>query len=146
MKRQLDLLRSKVLACKEELFVKNIEINDLEEMEEVAEIAVKRCRNRLVSMQNRIQRRKEMLERVKHNLAKFENNTKKEEMQISDIKKSDVGGNITCIKSCQVSMDDKMQGLLVNLEDKGARIIDMGKRINEERRRLINMEEEIKSM
>ena len=140
------MLRSKVLACKEELFVKNIEINDLEEMEEVAEIAVKRCRNRLVSLQNRIQRRREMLERVKHNLAKFENNTKKEEMQISDIKKSDVGGNITCIKSCQVSMDDKMQGLLVNLEDKGARIIDMGKRINEERRRLINMEEEIKSM
>ena len=140
------MLRSKVLACKEELFVKNIEINDLEEMEEVAEIAVKRCRNRLVSLQNRIQRRREMLERVKHNLAKFENNTKKEEMQISDVKKSDVGGNITCIKSCQVSMDDKMQGLLVNLEDKGARIIDMGKRINEERRRLINMEEEIKSM
>ena len=140
------MLRSKVLACKEELFVKNIEINDLEEMEEVAEIAVKRCRNRLVSLQNRIQRRREMLERVKHNLAKFENNTKKEEMQISDVKKSDVGGNITCIKSCQVSMDDKMQGLLVNLEDKGARIIDMGKRINEEKRRLVNMEEEIKSM
>ena len=75
LRQRLNLLKKKVLICKEELFVKNIELNDLEEMEDVAEIAVNRCRNRLMYLQNRIERRREMLEKVRNSLTKFERDT-----------------------------------------------------------------------
>ena len=66
LNQELCVLKNRVFDVKEELFVKNMKIRDLEKMEEVAEIAVNRCRKRLVYLQNRVEKRKEMLEKVNH--------------------------------------------------------------------------------
>ena len=132
------------------MFVKNIELSDLEEMEDVAEIAVNRCRNRLMYLQNRVQKRREMLEKVRDKLTKLEHDTINEDLEknlpILNIRRSELGKDITRIKSCQLNMDEKMQGLLFSLEGQGSRLLAMDKKLNEEKRRIVNMEQEIKTI
>merc|ERR1711874_860592 len=134
--QQLELLKSKVSNEKEELFVKNIVLKDLEEMEEVADIAVNRCRNRLVNLQNRVERRREMLTKVKDKLANLEHNTIREDceniMGILEVRKSELGQNITAMKGCQRNMDEKMEELHTNLMGQGLRILGVDKKLNEE--------------
>ena len=147
LKQRLNLLKKKVLICKEELFVKNIELNDLEEMEDVAEIAVNRCRNRLMYLQNRIERRREMLEKVRNSLTKFERDTIKVDLEnnisMLDLRKLELGENISAIKISQRNFDEKMQGLLFSLEGHGARLVAMNKTLDEEKRRLFNIKQEV---
>ena len=139
-----------MFVCKEELFVKNIEINDLEEMEEVAEIAVNRCRKRLMNLQNKVERRKGMLEKVKDTLIKLEHAIISEDcennMQILEMRKSGLGESISAIKSCQRNMDEKMQGLLLGLDRHGVRICHMNEKLLDEKRRIRKMEQELKIM
>ena len=127
--------------------MKNMELRYLEDVEEVAEVAVNRCRNRLLTLQNRIEKRKEMLKKTKETLAvlKVDNLTEDSEdaAQILENRKSGIEENITLIKSCQRNMDEKIEVLLTNLEEKASRIIDVDKKLMDEKNRLVDMTQEI---
>ena len=147
LNKELGLLKKRVFDVKEELFVKNMKIRDLDNMEEVAEVAVNRCRRRLVYLQNKVEKRKEMLEKVKDTLANLKVSDMNEDyenmIQRSQTRKSEIGKNINAIKSHQRNMDKKMKGLLTNIEDKASRLVNVDQKLMDEKRRLVNAEQNI---
>ena len=124
-----------------------MKIRDLEKMEEVAEIAVNRCRKRLVYLQNRVEKRKEMLEKVKDTLAILKAGDMNEDheniIQIFQNRKSKMGEDVNAIKSHQKNIDEKITGLLTNIEGKTSRLVDVDQKLMNEKRRLVNMEQNI---
>ena len=147
LNKELGLLKKRVFDVKEELFVKNMKIRDLDNMEEVAEVAVNRCRRRLVNLQNRVEKRKEMLEKVKDTLANLKVSDMNEDyenmIQIFQTRKSEIGENINAIKSHQRNMDEKIKGLLTNIEEKASRLVYVDQKLMDEKRRLVNAEQNI---
>ena len=147
MNQELCVLKNRVFDVKEELFVKNMKIRDLEKMEEVAEIAVNRCRKRLVYLQNRVEKRKEMLEKVKDTVAILKAGDMNEDheniIQIFQTRKSKMGEDVNAIKSHQKNIDEKITGLLTNIEGKTSRLVDVDQKLMNGKRRLVNMEQNI---
>merc|ERR1712212_276504 len=93
------------------------------------------------------EKRKEMLEKVKDTLANLnvtDMNEDYENMnQRSQTRKSELGENINAIKSHQRNMDEKMKGLLTNIEEKASRLVYVDQNLMDEKRRLVNAEENI---
>ena len=124
-----------------------MQLRDLEEIEEAAEIVVDDCRMRLVNLQTRVERRKKMLQEVKITLSglKVENINEEDEnnMLILDTRKSGMEEGITLTRKCQRIIDEKMEELLVNLEGKCSRIVEVDKKLTDEKKRLVDIEHEI---
>ena len=116
--------------------MKNIEIKDLEEMEEVSEIAVNRCRKRIVNLQTKVERRKDMLEKVRDKLCNFEEDTINEDceniMRILEMRKSEMGIQLSSFKTYQRTMDLKRLGLLNSLKGHSSRILNVDKKRRKE--------------
>ena len=147
MNQELCVLKNRVFDVKEELFVKIMKIRDLEKMEEVADIAVNRCRKRLVYLQNRVEKRKEMLEKVKDTLAILKTGDMNEDheniIQIFQNRKSKMGEDVNAIQIHQKNIDEKIKGLLTNIEGKASRLVNVDQKLMDEKRRLVNMEQNI---
>ena len=83
--------------------MEKVKIGDLKEMEDVADIALDRCRNRLIYLQNKVEKRKNMLEKVKDKLANIEEDTTNEEceniMRRLEIRNFDIGKQVSAFKT-----------------------------------------------
>ena len=150
MKQQVYFLKNKIALCKEELFVKKVKIGDLKEMEDVAEIAVDRCRNRLIYLQNKVEKRKNMLEKVRDKLTNIEEDTINEEceniMRRLEMRNFDIGKQVSAFKTYQKTLDIKRQDLVNKLEGQTLRIIHVDKRFAAEKRKVVNLEYNILKM
>ena len=130
--------------------MKKVKIGYLKEMEDVAEIAVDRCRNRLIYLQNKVEKRKNMLEKVRDKQANIEEDTINEECQNIirrlDIRNFDIGKHVFAFKTYQKTLDLKRQDLVNKLEGQTLRIIHMDTRFGDEKRKVVNLELNILKM
>ena len=130
--------------------MKKVKIGDLKEMEDVAEIAVDRCRNRLIYLQNKVEKRKNMLEKVKDKLANIEEDTINEEceniMRRLEIRNFDIGKQVSAFKTYQKTLDLKRQDLVNKLEGQTLRILHVDNRFGDEKRKVVNLEYNILKM
>ena len=119
-------------------------------MEDVAEIAVDRCRNRLIYLQNKVEKRKNMLEKVRDKLANIEEDAINEEceniMRRSEMRNFDIGKQVSAFKIYQKTVDLKWQDLMSKLEGQTLWIIYVDKRFGDENRKNVNLEYNILKM
>ena len=130
--------------------MKKVKIGDLKEMEDVAEIAVDRCRNRLIYLQNKVEKRKHMLVKVRDKLANIEEDAINEEceniMRRLEIRNFDIGKQVSAFKTYQKTLDLKRQDLVNKLEGQTLRILHVDKRFADEKRKVVNLEYNILKM
>ena len=130
--------------------MKKVKIGDLKEMEDVADIAVDRCRNILIYLQNKVEKRKNMLEKVRDKLANIEEETINEEceniMRRLEIRNIDIGKQVSGFKTYQKTLDLKRQDLVNKLEGQTLRILHVDNRFGDEKRKVVNLEYNILKM
>ena len=143
-------MQIELASCKEELFIKNVKIGELKEIEEVAEVAVDRCRNHLISLQRRVEKRKYMLGEVRDKLADVEDDTINEEceniMKSIETRNMEGGKVLSDFKTNMKSLDIKRKNLQDNLGGKMLRIQLVNERLDDDKRQIVKLTDKINTI
>ena len=127
--------------------MKNVEIEDLKEMEEVADVAVERCRSKVVCLQKRVEKRKDKLSIVREKLADVEDDAINEEceniMKRMEMRNLEMGKMVSYFQTNQRSLEIKRQDMQENLGRKQVRIRKLDENTRNEKRQISQIKDKI---